>query len=91
MAIVGLRLSDLLLAYGGVFRTFADFDGSRTPTGGTAVPFAGTGTHTGASAGFELGTGKIRFIAEDSLGLLKSGSSSRSIFGGGFALEYHGF
>jgi hypothetical protein len=91
MAIVGFRLSDPLLAYGGVFRTLADFDGSRTPTGGSAVAFAGTGTNTGASAGFELGTGKLRLIAEGSLNLLESGSSSRRIYNGGFALEYHGF
>jgi hypothetical protein len=91
MAIVGFRLSDQLLAYGGVFRTLANFDGSRTPTGGSAVAFAGKGTNQGASGGFEVGTGKLRFIAEGSLNFLESGASSRRIYNGGFAMEYHGF
>lgn len=90
MAIVGLRLSDQLLAYAGLFRTLSEFDGSRTPTGGSAVAFSGKGTNDGASVGFEVGTGKVRFIAEGSLNLLESGSSSRRIYNGGFAMEYHG-
>lgn len=90
MAILGLRLSDQLLAYGGVFRTLSSFDGSRTPTGGSAVAYSGTGTNNGASIGFELGTGRIRLVGEGSLNLLESGSSSRRIYNGGFAMEYHG-
>ena len=91
MAILGYRLSDTLLAYGGVFRAFADFDGSRTLSGSAGVPFAGTGANNGASIGFEVGNQKVRFIAEGSLNLVKSGESSRRFFNGGFAMEYHGF
>jgi hypothetical protein len=91
MLIAGYRLSDQLLAYGGVFRTQANFDGTRTLSGSSAVDFAGKGANNGASAGFEIGTGKLRFIAEGSLNLLESGSSFKRLYNGGFAMQYHGF
>jgi hypothetical protein len=87
-AILGRRLFDSVMVYGGPFRTAVGYDGTIDQAGGQKYSYSGATLQRGVNLGLQVAHRRAVVRLESALSLATDGSARRSGFTGGFVLGY---